>query len=292
MATEPDNHEPNELFNAFSEAFDGYCVGLFELDAVRAALGRVLELELTSIGAATSLIHKAFQEDIIKARTYEALINDIDLAASEEDPTEWSEDTRSEIEQEKACANAVFDNTNPDLEDELETPEPKLPSSPSIEIIYTDLPPPDDSDGPSSDNTATETENKAEKSLTLGPGSILADRYELVSLIGNGSMGDIYEAIDRESQASGIEDPRVAIKVISQSFSKHSNALATLQYEADNSRKMVHQNIVSVLGADWDEDRFFMIMELLEGQSLGSMLTEAGSQPLPHPQARDIIASL
>src|SRR5690606_23603192 len=63
----------------------------------------------------------------------------------------------------------------------------------------------------------------------LGPGSVIKDRFVLESVLGQGGMGVVFRAIDRRKEEARDRDPYVAVKILSEEFSKHPNALIALQ---------------------------------------------------------------
>lgn len=106
-------------------------------------------------------------------------------------------------------------------------------------------------------------------------GRVLADRYEIESVIGQGGMGAVYRARDVE------RDVPVAIKVI------HQLGPGTEEYhrrffdEALIIGELFHPNIVQVIGFDREKDGTpFLIMELLRGKDLYDTLQEKGQIPL------------
>jgi TonB family protein len=253
MTTERKKTAHHNAPKRFIESFDNFCVGLVDLKHMRAMIAELLESDPQSGGAILITLDMALREGLIKASTYELLATDIDRATSEDEPTEWSEETREQLDEKRGSSHvsATDDTGYPN-----EKPGTSLPGTTTIDIT---------------------------------PGATLKNRFTLLSHIGSGSMANVYEAIDQRKQEAGSVDPRLAIKVISKDFSAHANALETLQREALNSQGLVHPNVIRVFDFDWDGDRFFMTMELLDGQSLVDLLNESHFQPLPFSQASSII---
>ncbi len=250
-----------------AESFDDFCVGLIDLEHLRALIAELLGSEPLAAENILTTIDTAFREGLIKASTYELLTTDIDRATSEDEPTEWSEETRENIERSQTATDESFDE-DAESSGVLASEETQHPAA----ISDTSL----------SDKTTS----------SLTPGTVLKDRFELLSHIGAGNMADIYEAIDRRKQKAGSADSRLAIKVISKAFSTQANALETLQREVLNSQGLIHPNIIQVFDFDRDGDQFFMTMELLDGKPLVDILNEPRSQPLPFSQATSIIDGL
>lgn len=92
--------------------------------------------------------------------------------------------------------------------------------------------------------------------------------YELIELIGEGGMGQVYLA----ERADGAFDARVAIKVIRASM---LGSVAKLQFERERQilSDLRHPGIANMLdGGTTDDGLPFVVMELVEGQSLGEYL--------------------
>jgi tetratricopeptide (TPR) repeat protein len=91
--------------------------------------------------------------------------------------------------------------------------------------------------------------------------NVLANRYRLDAELGRGGMGVIYRAYDT------LLDRAVAVKVLSSS-GLGSQGRARLLREAQAAAKLNHPNIVSVFDAGEADGEPFIVMELVEGESL------------------------
>lgn len=118
---------------------------------------------------------------------------------------------------------------------------------------------------------------------SLQVGDVLSDRYRLEQLLGRGGMGEVYLAHDQ------VEDERFAIKVLSQDFRQHPEAIRALREEVRKSRDLAHPNIVSVYMLNRDGTHAYMVMEYLEGKPLDRLLAEDYARGMPLPQALPII---
>lgn len=133
---------------------------------------------------------------------------------------------------------------------------------------------------------------KSPASKAMAPGTLLGDRYVIVSQALTGGMGCVYKALDRSKKESGDPDPWVAIKVIGDALANHPQALAALEREAENCKALQHDNIVQVFGFERDGDNCFITMEWLEGESLVGLLERARQKPPSATQLRKIILGL
>ncbi len=104
------------------------------------------------------------------------------------------------------------------------------------------------------------------------PGSTIANRYLLLDVIGVGGMGSVYRAKDlhfaRVDRLVAIKelviqtkDPEIR-KTIAQNFEREANILAMLEHPA----------IPKIFDAFSEEDRSFLVMELVDGKDLEEMI--------------------
>jgi serine/threonine protein kinase/Tol biopolymer transport system component len=87
-------------------------------------------------------------------------------------------------------------------------------------------------------------------------------RYEIRSFIGKGGMGVVYSAHDTEL------DRDVAIKVMPADVSEDVERLSRFKQEAQALARLNHPNILSILDVGSDDGSFYVVSELLEGQTL------------------------
>ncbi len=106
----------------------------------------------------------------------------------------------------------------------------------------------------------------------LGPGTILAERYELLELLGEGGMSRVYRA-----RHLTLQDHK-AVKILNKIGEYDEVSAQRFRAEAQILAKLKHPNIVEVIDADvWQEKHHFLVMELLDGESLAEWM---GSVPL------------
>ena len=100
----------------------------------------------------------------------------------------------------------------------------------------------------------------------LACGTILNDTYRLLRLIGNGAMGDVYEAEHLHLEG------RRAIKVLNVEPEEMAQARPRFMREAGIASALRHPNVVQVLDFNiTNDDRPFLVMEFLEGQHFGDL---------------------
>ncbi len=106
-----------------------------------------------------------------------------------------------------------------------------------------------------------------EQTDILPPTTMIGEKYLLGRLIGEGGMGAVYEA---EHTGLGI---KVAIKLLNEVFASDHKALSRFDREAKATAAIRHQNIVEVTDTGKDNEGVpFIVMELLEGESLSALL--------------------
>lgn len=96
-------------------------------------------------------------------------------------------------------------------------------------------------------------------------------QYELLEVIGQGSMGRVFRAHDHKLGR------QVAIKVLRKAQDAGPKALASCLTEARALAALNHPNVVHVYAIEEKESRPFIVMELIEGDRLEQLIEEAGS---------------
>ncbi len=107
--------------------------------------------------------------------------------------------------------------------------------------------------------------------------------YEIVALIGAGGMGEVYRGRDTRL------DRDVAVKVLNERLALDGRLLARFRTEAKAIAALSHPNIVSIYDAELQLPPFFLVTELLEGQTIRK---EIERSPLSWERAVEIGASV
>src|SRR6516164_2613006 len=108
--------------------------------------------------------------------------------------------------------------------------------------------------------------------------------YRILSEIGRGGMGVVYEA---EQQALG---RRVALKVLPRSIAGSASMQIRFQREAKAAARMHHTNIVPVFDVGQDGDHLYYAMQLIHGQGLDLVIDDLKrlrAQPKATAMAQD-----
>ncbi|HSC26856.1 MAG TPA: serine/threonine-protein kinase, partial [Vicinamibacterales bacterium] len=109
--------------------------------------------------------------------------------------------------------------------------------------------------------------------MSLAPGARLG-AYEILSKLGAGGMGEVYRARDTRL------DRDVALKVLPAHLATDEAARARFEREAKAIAALSHPNILAVYDVGTEGGLAFVVMELLEGETLRQRMTES-SGPLP-----------
>ncbi len=105
--------------------------------------------------------------------------------------------------------------------------------------------------------------------MQLDEGTCLGP-YTIVGHIGAGGMGEVYRAKDTRLERD------VAIKVLPQHFSQEpGSALRRFQREAKALATLSHPNILTIYDIGEYEGQTFVVMELLEGETLRRQIKES-----------------
>ncbi len=112
-------------------------------------------------------------------------------------------------------------------------------------------------------------------------GAVLGGRYEILKLLGQGGMGAVYKAKDREVERL------VALKVIRPEMASNRDVLARFKQELLLSSQVTHRNVIRIYDLGEAQGVKFITMEFLDGENLHDILKQRGK--LPVAEAVDII---
>jgi serine/threonine protein kinase len=124
-------------------------------------------------------------------------------------------------------------------------------------------------------------------STPLAPGGTLLlsnPRYEILQILGQGAMGAVYKARDREV------DRVVAIKVIQPELANSLEMLKRFKQELILARQVTHRNVVRIFDIGETDGTKFITMEFVEGRDLKSTIVSRGK--IPTEEAVNIIRQI
>src|SRR5436305_8458719 len=111
--------------------------------------------------------------------------------------------------------------------------------------------------------------------MVLAPGTKLGP-YEVVATLGAGGMGEVYRARDARLERD------VAVKILPQHLSSDPDLKARFEREARAISALSHPHICHLYDVGSQDGTDYLVMELLEGESLERRLEKG---PLPLTQA-------
>ena len=103
--------------------------------------------------------------------------------------------------------------------------------------------------------------------MALSEGTRLGP-YEVVGLIGQGGMGEVYQARDTKL------DRDVALKVLPEAFTSDPDRLARFEREAKVLASLNHPNIGSIYGLEEQDGVRALVLELVEGPTLADRIKQ------------------
>src|SRR5580692_2694454 len=115
----------------------------------------------------------------------------------------------------------------------------------------------------------------------LETGDVMAGRYEILQLLGEGGMGAVYKARDREL------DRFVALKLIRRELSSSPAIVARFKQELLLSHQVTHKNVIRIYDLGDSDGIKFITMEFVEGEDLRSLILE--NKKFPPNEAVEII---
>jgi tetratricopeptide (TPR) repeat protein/TolB-like protein len=118
--------------------------------------------------------------------------------------------------------------------------------------------------------------------------TLFGNRYEILELLGEGGMGRVYKARDREL------DKVIALKTIRSEKGEDPEIVQRFKQELLLARKITHKNVIRIHDLGEAEGIKFFTMECIEGQSLKQLIRSRGRIPVDETVAiaRQILGAL
>jgi len=103
---------------------------------------------------------------------------------------------------------------------------------------------------------------------TLEPGMLLAQRYQIVQILGQGGMGAVYKSIDVELNRT------VAVKVIRPDLARDKAIVNRFKQELLLAHQVTHRNVIRIYDLSEADGMKFITMEYVEGENLLTLIHE------------------
>jgi len=117
----------------------------------------------------------------------------------------------------------------------------------------------------------------------LDPDSVLENRYVIVKVLGRGGMGAVYQAVDQR-----LKNTLVAVKEMSTNALGKDNrlgAISAFEKEATMLIGLRHPALPRISDFFSKNDRWYLVMDYIEGETLADVLKKRGS--IPESEVRD-----
>jgi len=113
--------------------------------------------------------------------------------------------------------------------------------------------------------------------------------YEIVEELGHGAMGEVYKAVDTRMFGR-----TVALKILEPDLASDEQVIGRFIREVRLARKVSHPNVARTYDIGRHRGRSYLTMELVEGQTLASLLSDRGRLPVARSAeiARELCAGL
>ncbi len=139
-----------------------------------------------------------------------------------------------------------------------------MPTDPDATMIDSVLPP---------RSTGAGASRIIAASPVLQIGDVLGGRYEILQLLGEGGMGAVYKAMDRE-----LNRP-VALKLIRPQLASNPSILARFKQELLLAHQVTHKNVIRIYDLGDADGVKFITMEFVEGVDLRALIQEKKKFP-------------
>ncbi|MFI5697192.1 serine/threonine-protein kinase [Kribbella sp. NPDC051586] len=101
-------------------------------------------------------------------------------------------------------------------------------------------------------------------------GEVLAGRYRLLTLLGRGGAGEVWQAEDT------VLARQVAVKLLRSLDGDPMDAVQRFRAEAQAAARLTHPNVVATYDVGSAGDHVFLVMELVQGPDLAQLMRTAG----------------
>jgi beta-lactam-binding protein with PASTA domain/tRNA A-37 threonylcarbamoyl transferase component Bud32 len=104
-------------------------------------------------------------------------------------------------------------------------------------------------------------------------GKKIGNRYEIIDKLGSGGMSIVYKGLDT------VLNRLVTIKVLREQYASDEDFVRRFRREAQSVASLSHTNIVSIYDVGFEDDKYYLVMEFVEGQNLKEFIRQKGKVP-------------
>lgn len=106
-------------------------------------------------------------------------------------------------------------------------------------------------------------------------GEMIGNKYEILKLIGQGGMSKVYLAMDKR-----LNKPWAIKEISKKGGGEHSEIIVnSLLTEVNMIKRLDHPSIPRIVDIIEDDAKIYVVMDFIEGKTLGSVLESSGPQP-------------
>jgi len=196
--------------------------------------------------------------------------------SGQERPAKGPQGTRAPVKGESSASGVPLPDAGATF---LDPSAKKPPVDPGATVLNPNLTLDGDSRTPFA--TGARLYGSAYRDVILQPGDLFGGRYEIMLLLGEGGMGSVYKAKDREV------DRIVALKLIRPDLADNPSILARFKQELLTAHRVTHKNVIRIYDLSEAEGVKYITMEFIEGTDLRHLLINRGK--FPPEQAVDIM---
>ena len=131
---------------------------------------------------------------------------------------------------------------------------------------------------------------KVDDFIAVQPGTIIDNRYRVVANLGQGGVGQVFDAIDMRK--SGEREIHVSLKLLAVNLRHEPHAFGVLETAVRRTQHLLHNNIVSIYDILRDGDRVFLVMEALKGRWLSSLVRQVRGAGMAYEVAWPIVSGI
>lgn len=106
--------------------------------------------------------------------------------------------------------------------------------------------------------------------ISLPPGFLFAERYQILEELGKGGMGQVYKVMDKEI------DEQVALKLLKHEISADKDTITRFRNELKLARKISHRNVCRMFDLGKFGEHTYITMEYVPGEDLKSFIRRSG----------------